>query len=273
MYWLNNFDFLTMRLEKKYLLLFLFCLILFSGATFALAKYFSQTKNESQENPLDISETEHQNASILLTEPTRPEAPPMPESTKINESKEKTLAQNNSAEGEAKKNPTEAKPPKEVAQPSGDTLKITRKPVSWGFEKASQRKIDTIIIHSSYDALGKYPYDVEGVLAEYKEYGVSPHYVIDRDGIIYQLVAEENIAYHAGQSQMPDGRSSVNNFSIGIEVLTTKTEKPTARQYDALNDLLPHLKKKYPITFVLGHSQIAPDRKDDPWNFEWSKIE
>ena len=151
-------------------------------------------------------------------------------------------------------------------------LSIINRLVSWGFQASSGRKIDTIIVHSSYDAIGDNPYDVSGVIAEYKSYGVSPHYLIDRKGVVYRLVADQNIAYHAGESQMPDGRTGVNAFSLGIEMLTTKKDKLTEAQYSALNQLIVYLKGKYPISNILGHSQIAPGRKDDPWNFDWKKV-
>ena len=152
-------------------------------------------------------------------------------------------------------------------QENNDKLKITGKYVFWGYEKAEGRSIDTIIIHSSYNALGGDAYDVDKLVKEYKDYGVAPHYLIDRKGNIYKLVDEKNIAYHAGESQTPDGRSNVNNFSIGIELMNTKEDKFTDAQYNSLNKLLKDLKDKYEIKYVLGHNQIAPGRKDDPWNF------
>ena len=159
-----------------------------------------------------------------------------------------------------------------VSNLNGATLKITDRLVSWGFQKAQGRKIDTIIIHSSYDAIGEDLYSVNGVIAEYKSYGVSPHYLIDRNGNIIRLVADQNIAYHAGESKMPDGRTGVNSFSIGIEVLKSQNEAPTDAQYESIKLLILNLKSKYKITAVLGHNQIAPDRKTDPWNFNWNKL-
>ena len=44
---------------------------------------------------------------------------------------------------------------------------------------------------------------------------VSAHYTIDRDGTIVSHVPEEQRAWHAGQSRMKDGRTRVNDFSIG----------------------------------------------------------
>lgn len=144
--------------------------------------------------------------------------------------------------------------------------------VSWGFAKSTDRTIDTIIIHSSYDALSGNPYSLEGLIKEYKQYGVAPHYLIDRQGIIYRLVEDKNVAYHAGVSLVPDGRTNVNNFSLGIEIMTTKTDSPTQEQYAALQKLIDFCKENYKIKYVLGHEQIAEGRKDDPWNFNWEKI-
>lgn len=153
-----------------------------------------------------------------------------------------------------------------------DKISIISKLVSWGYEKSSGRKINTIIIHSTYNALGGDPFSLEKILDIYKSYGVAPHYIIDRSGKIYRLVADENIAYHAGESKMPDGRAGVNNFSIGIELINTKTSEYTTAQYEALKKLIAQLKSEYLIKYVLGHNQIAPGRKDDPWNFDWDKI-
>ena len=161
---------------------------------------------------------------------------------------------------------------KESPKVDSPKFKIIDRLVSFGFQKSVERKIDTLIVHSSYDAIGDDGYSVSGVIAEYKSYGVSPHFLIDRAGQVYRLVTEQNIAYHAGESQMPDGRTGVNAFSLGVEMLTTKADKLTQAQYDSLNALIVYLKGRYKITNILGHNQIAPGRKDDPWNFEWSKV-
>lgn len=154
------------------------------------------------------------------------------------------------------------------------TLSIKNNLVSWGFESPTEaRTINSIIIHSSYDALGDDPYDVDGLVAEYKLYGVAAHYLIDREGTIHRLVADKNIAYHAGQSKTPDGKTGVNTFSIGIELMNTKDDEFTKKQYSSLNELLSQLKKTYEIKYTLGHDDIAPERKTDPWNFDWEKID
>lgn len=152
------------------------------------------------------------------------------------------------------------------------SLKVKNHLVKWGFAESVQRSIDTVVIHSSYDALSSNPYGLEGLIKEYQQYGVAPHYLIDRKGIIYRLVADKNTAYHAGESQVPDGRTDVNNFSLGIEIMNTQKDFPTGEQYVALQKLIDFLKESYKIKYVLGHNQIAPERKDDPWNFDWKKI-
>ena len=136
----------------------------------------------------------------------------------------------------------------------------------------SPRSIDTVIIHSCYDALGDDPYSIDGILAEFRIYKVAPHYLIGRDGAVYRLVVDQDIAWHAGVSEMPDSRTSVNKFSLGIELVNLKTNTPTEAQYIALADLVESLKKEYEIKHILGHDQIAPERKTDPWNFDWEKF-
>lgn len=173
-------------------------------------------------------------------------------------------------------NPTPGDPSNSQKKSDPETVrysgKIIEKLVNWGYQKAESRSIDTIIIHSSYDAISGDPYSFSGILNEYKGIGVSPHYLIDREGKIYRLVEDKNIAYHAGESKMPDGRTGVNNFSIGIELMNTKTDKFTDKQYISLKYLIGYLKGKYDIKNILGHDDIAPGRKDDPWNFDWDRI-
>ncbi|MCS7184104.1 MAG: peptidoglycan DD-metalloendopeptidase family protein [Patescibacteria group bacterium] len=148
------------------------------------------------------------------------------------------------------------------------------KDIYWGFKKYhGKRKIDTIIIHSSYNTFDEDHYNIDKIIEIYKQYGVSAHYLIDREGKIYRLVEENDIAYHAGKSRMPDGRSEVNLFSIGIELIYHKNESPNELQYQKLNELIRDIKKRHNIKYILGHKDIAPERKDDPWNFDWNRIE
>lgn len=151
----------------------------------------------------------------------------------------------------------------------GDSLNIINKKVSFGFAANPGRTINTVIVHSTFNNSGGDKYDIDLVTKQFSTYGVSAHYVIGRDGKIYQLVDEKDNSYHAGKSSLPDGTTNVNSCSIGIELMTSYTESPTEEQNKALLHLINDIKKRYSIKYVLRHSDIAPVRKTDPWNFDW----
>lgn len=147
--------------------------------------------------------------------------------------------------------------------------------IKWGYSVPKKaRTIDTIIIHSSYDALGSNPYSVTGVVKEYKMYGVAPHYLISQKGNIYRLIKDKYIAFHAGKGKYSDTDKviNMNNFSIGIELIHKKTEEPSKAEYNALVLLVNYLKLRYEIKYILGHNQTSITGKTDPWNFDWDKF-
>ncbi|MDB5188561.1 MAG: hypothetical protein JWM92_159 [Candidatus Nomurabacteria bacterium] len=152
------------------------------------------------------------------------------------------------------------------------TLNIVQKPVGFGFAATTTpRTIDTIIVHATYNpTLNTQTF--AGALSEWKANNVSPHYAIDRAGTVYQLVAEKNIAWHAGVSALPNGATNVNSRSIGIELIYSNKETPSVAQYAALQALIKNIEGRYNITYLLGHSDIAPGRKVDPWNFDYTKL-
>lgn len=156
-----------------------------------------------------------------------------------------------------------------------ELLGLRKQLVDFGFGKSARKAqdIDTVVLHSSFNNQGGDRYSVEKVIDIWERYEVAPHFVIDRKGNIVQLVSEHDIAYHAGVSEMKDGRKNVNDFSLGVEILNAEDDTYTAAQYTAVNNLVAHLKKTYPIKYVVGHDAIAPGRKTDPWNFDWKKLE
>jgi len=107
---------------------------------------------------------------------------------------------------------------------------------------------------------------------------VSAHYTIDEDGIVYAHVPEERRAWHAGQSFWA-GRRNVNGSSIGIELVNPGHEFgyrafPQA-QIAALIELARGILARHAIapSRVLGHSDVAPARKDDPGElFPWASL-
>jgi N-acetylmuramoyl-L-alanine amidase len=107
---------------------------------------------------------------------------------------------------------------------------------------------------------------------------VSAHYMIDEDGTVYALVPEEARAWHAGVSYWAGARD-INARSIGIELVNPGHEFgyrsfPKA-QITALTELAKVILARHPIPAwrVLGHSDVAPARKDDPGElFPWKEL-
>ena len=111
-----------------------------------------------------------------------------------------------------------------------------------------------------------------------KKHKVSCHYLIDRKGLIIQLVEENRVAWHAGKSKWKNF-NNLNKSSIGIELVNKGHkfgyEKFSHEQIKKLINLCLYLKKKYKIktSNIVGHSDIAPLRKQDPGEkFPWEKL-
>jgi AmpD protein len=105
-----------------------------------------------------------------------------------------------------------------------------------------------------------------------KELKVSSHFLIKRSGELIQFVSCNNRAWHAGESSWKH-KSNCNDFSIGIELEGTDHEPFEDNQYMKLINLIKCLCKNYPISDIVGHNQIAPQRKTDPGPlFNWNLI-
>lgn len=103
---------------------------------------------------------------------------------------------------------------------------------------------------------------------------VSAHWLIGEDGSIEALVPEDRRAWHAGAGAW-QGRADVNSRSIGIEIANPGDRPFTARQMDALADLLRGIMARWRIgpEAVIGHSDLAPGRKIDPGpRFDWQRL-
>jgi N-acetylmuramoyl-L-alanine amidase len=97
---------------------------------------------------------------------------------------------------------------------------------------------------------------------------VSAHYLIARDGVVYQLVDERHRAWHAGRSQW-GADYDLNSSSIGVELDNNGAELYPLLQIDALVRLLTEIQSRYriPAANFIGHADIAPGRKVDPSAF------
>lgn len=108
--------------------------------------------------------------------------------------------------------------------------------------------------------------------AELSNLRVSAHFLIRRDGELIQFVSCNQRAWHAGVSSW-QGRERCNDFSIGIELEGSDFVPFTAIQYQVLQTLLLAIQARYPLQYVVGHSEIAPERKTDPGPFfDWEEL-
>ena len=108
-----------------------------------------------------------------------------------------------------------------------------------------------------------------------KKSKVSSHYFVKKNGEILSLVPNLYIAWHAGASSWKNYRQ-INKYSIGIEISNPghdfKYRNFSRKQINAILKLTKYLIIKFKIQpkFILGHSDIAPDRKKDPGEkFPW----
>ncbi|MBI1363629.1 MAG: N-acetylmuramoyl-L-alanine amidase [Proteobacteria bacterium] len=140
--------------------------------------------------------------------------------------------------------------------------------------EARTAPISFVILHGTWMA------DDEAALNRLSDASakVSCHYMICADGRIIQLVREEQTAWHAGISAW-GSIERLNPHSIGIEISNPGPASGVAysdTQYAVLEALLTDILARNHLTpaQVLGHSDIAPDRKDDPGaHFDWARLE
>jgi len=103
---------------------------------------------------------------------------------------------------------------------------------------------------------------------------VSAHFLIDREGLVTQLVNTFDRAWHAGQSCFA-GRERCNDFSIGIELIGSDDSEFSPVQYQSLAALTRTIQQLHPAISndrITGHSDIAAGRKTDPGPyFNWSQ--
>jgi N-acetylmuramoyl-L-alanine amidase len=133
---------------------------------------------------------------------------------------------------------------------------------------------DIILLHYTGMPTG------EGALARLRdpEAKVSSHYLVEEDGRVFSLVAEERRAWHAGVSFWK-GERDINSASIGVEIVNPGHEFgyrafPEA-QVAAVIELLADIRSRWEIedSRIIGHSDVAPARKEDPGElFPWKRL-
>ena len=142
---------------------------------------------------------------------------------------------------------------------------------NFSIPKRSKNKIKFIILH--YTGMKKESVALKKLCDEKSK--VSAHYFIKKNGHLINLVPDLYEAWHAGNSCWKKTRS-LNKYSIGIEIQNQghnhNYEKFSSKQIFVLKKLLKQLVKIYNVgpENILGHSDIAPERKKDPGEkFPW----
>jgi len=133
---------------------------------------------------------------------------------------------------------------------------------------------DTLVLHYTGMPTG------EAALARLRDADakVSSHYLVEEDGRVFRLVPEERRAWHAGLSFWK-GRDDLNSASVGIEIVNPGHEFgyrafPDA-QIAAVIALVTDIRSRWTIEDdrIIGHSDVAPERKDDPGElFPWKRL-
>lgn len=133
---------------------------------------------------------------------------------------------------------------------------------------------DMIVLHYTGMQTG------EAALARLRdpEAKVSSHYVVEEDGRVFTLVAEERRAWHAGVSSWK-GERDINGRSVGVEIVNPGHEfgyRPFPEaQIAAVIELVAEIRTRWTIEdgAIVGHSDVAPNRKQDPGElFPWKRL-
>jgi len=140
--------------------------------------------------------------------------------------------------------------------------------------KRNYKKIKFLVFH--YTGMKKESDAINKLTKMQSE--VSSHYFIKNNGDIILMVPDLYIAWHAGKSAWKNYKS-LNKYSIGIEINNSghqfNYKKYSSKQINSILGLSKHLIKKYNIKKenILGHSDIAPNRKKDPGEkFPWKYL-
>ncbi|MDC0533666.1 N-acetylmuramoyl-L-alanine amidase [Candidatus Pelagibacter sp.] len=145
---------------------------------------------------------------------------------------------------------------------------------NFSLPKRSHSKVKFVIIH--YTGMKKESLAIKRLCNPVTK--VSSHYFLKKNGSILELVPDLYEAWHAGKSSWKK-YSSLNKYSIGIEIQNSghnnSYESFSSKQIISLKNLLKYLVKTYKIDKknILGHSDIAPNRKKDPGEkFPWKDL-
>lgn len=143
------------------------------------------------------------------------------------------------------------------------------------------------------------PFNMEYIRDIFVDYGISIHYIIDRDGGVRCYIPENRVAWHAGKGEFnndPRYTDNMNQYAIGIEIAATGSEEDMAiymtageyramddslkgftdAQYEALKPLVADICSRNNIPLdrahVIGHEDYSPAKADPGELFDWSRV-
>jgi len=152
--------------------------------------------------------------------------------------------------------------------------------------RPARAQVDLIVVHSISLPPGEYGGDgVQRLFTNTLDWNahpyfktieglqVSSHFYVRRGGELWQFVACDDRAWHAGPSSWR-GRGDCNDDSIGIELEGLEGGAFEAAQYETLVQLAAAIAQRWPIAHIAGHEHIAPGRKNDPGpGFDWARVQ
>lgn len=132
--------------------------------------------------------------------------------------------------------------------------------------------VDTIVVHatvnSTLESTTRWFYTTDSK--------VSAHFTIGKDGSVVQHVSTFDRAWHAGVSEDAQGRTGLNAYSIGIELVNLNDGRDPYPQVqlDVLKAVIRVMARRFPIRTIVSHEFIARPfgRKSDPRNFPWGQL-
>ena len=158
-----------------------------------------------------------------------------------------------------------------IIQPFNNVIASTFniiKPFFNSFRNRSISSVDTVVLHWASSPI------LSNAIDNVRAINLGYHFIIDRDGQIYQGSPLNKFVGHAGNSYGPRG-TEVNTHSIGIAFIcrTCKKEEFTDLMLENCSNLIKDIKIKIPtLKYITGHHWISPGRKDDPETLDWNLL-
>ena len=157
-----------------------------------------------------------------------------------------------------------------IHETAGPGVKVCERPASCFGDRATGARIELVVIH--YTAMENAEAALERLCGS--EFEVSAHYLVGRDGTVFRMVPEDKRAWHAGAGSWA-GRGDVNSVPSGSNSTMTACRNLPNRSWRSWKFCLADILDRHALLpwAVIGHSDMAPDRKRDPGrHFDWRRL-